>query len=115
MLTNLSRWLQRTKASWVGSIALAFGLGLTLGIFLTYATSVEHPTVSTPIRVDYCFLFSHEDLFSGQPVETNAHFIQGIAGIGKDECPENVALFAGPPEDDPIGKEWDIDRKKSGS
>jgi hypothetical protein len=34
------------------------------------------------------------------------------AGIDKDECPENAALFSGPPAEDPIGKEWDKDIKR---
>jgi hypothetical protein len=105
----------RTKLIWTASVVLALLLSISLGFLAEYAISVEHPIASKPIKVDYCFLFSHEDLFRGQPVETDAHYIQGIegSGIGKDECPENDAQFFGPPEDDPIGKEWDKDLHKN--
>jgi hypothetical protein len=89
-------------------------LGVCLGAFWQYATGVEHPIASRPIKVDYCFLFSHEDLYRGQPVETDVHYMLTIegAGIGKDECPDNDAVFSGPPVDDPIGNEWDKDLRK---
>ena len=100
----------RGKLVWAASVVMALSIGVILGVFINYAAGVDHPISSKPIKVDYCFLFSHEDLFRGQPVETDAHYLLVIegAGIGKDEeCPENDATFSGPPEDDPIGKEWD--------
>lgn len=98
----------------VGAFALVLATGVLLGTFISFATGVEHSLASKPIKVDYCFLFSHEDLFRGQQVETSAHYILGMdgAGIGKDECPDYEAVFAGPPDDDPIGKDWDKDIKR---
>jgi len=92
-----------------GSVVVALLLGVSLGVFLNYAAGVDHPIASKPIKVEYCFLFSHEDLFRGQPVETDAHYMLAIegAGIGKEDCPENDAQFFGPPEDDPITREWE--------
>ncbi len=109
MLKGARRGLSRIRLIWIGSIALALVFGALLGDFIAYATGVDHPVASKPIKVDYCFLFSHEDLFRGQPVETDAHYIQGIegGGIGKDECPENDAVPFGPPENDPIGRQWE--------
>jgi hypothetical protein len=99
---------------WVEVVVSALVLGVCLGAFWQYATGVEHPIASKPIKVDYCFLFSHEDLFRGQPVEIDAHYMLAIEGavIGKDECPDNDAVFLGSPADDPIGKEWDKDLPK---
>jgi hypothetical protein len=100
-----------SKLIWLTGVVFALVLGAGLGAFWQYATSVEHPVSSKPIKVDYCFLFSYEDLFLGQPVETDADYEQVVEGegIGKDECPENAATFSGPPNDDPIGKEWEKD------
>jgi len=98
----------------VASLAVAFVLGVCFGTFWHYATGIEHPIASQPIKVDYCFLFSHEDLYRGQPIETDADYMLGIegAGIGKDECPGSDAVFTGPPKDDPVGNEWDKDLHK---
>ena len=107
----------KTNLIWTSSVVLALFFGVGLGIFVNYAVGVDHPIASRPIKVDYCFLFSHEDLFRGQPVETEAHFMQGVegAGLGKEECPENEAQFFGPPDSDPIGKEWDKDIERQPS
>jgi len=104
----------RARLIWIGSLAFALALGVFLGAFAEYAVGVDHPMASAPIKVNYCVLFSHEDLYRGQPVETDAHYMQGIegSGIGKDECPEYTAAFSGPPENDPIGRKWDLDLEK---
>ncbi len=107
MLKDRSLWLY-VKLPWIGSIACALGLGLSFGMLLTYAAGVDHPVANKPIKVDYCFLFSHEDLFRGQPVETDAHYVLGIegAGIARKGAPRTTPCFSAPPDDDPIGKEW---------
>jgi hypothetical protein len=102
------------KIAWI-VCATAFVCGVSIGVFLKYATGIEHPVAGQPIKVEYCFLFSHEDLFRGQPVETDAHYMLGIegAGFGKDDdCPEMDAGFSGPPPSDPIGKEWNNDIRR---
>lgn len=98
----------------VAFIVLSFVLGTCAGAFWDYATGIERPIATQTIKVDYCFLFAHEDLYRGQPVETDADYMLGVegAGIGKDECPDNTAVFTGPPKDDPIGIEWDKDLHK---
>ena len=98
----------RNKLIWIASVSLFLGLGIFLGAFMNYAVGVDQPITSKPIKIDFCFLFSHEDLFRGQPVETQVHYTQGMegGGIGKEECPEDDATFSGPPESDPMGREW---------
>ena len=97
-----------------GAAGLTLTIGVLLGMFVSYATGTEHRAESKPIKVDYCFLFSHEDLFRGQQVETDAHYMLGIegAGIEKEECPEYAAVFSGPAEDDPLTREWKKDINK---
>ncbi|HWG19466.1 MAG TPA: hypothetical protein VG225_02980 [Terracidiphilus sp.] len=102
------RWL--AGLLWVASVVLAF----CGGVLAEYGRDTNHPIAASPIKVDYCYLFSHEDLFRGQPVETEAHYVQVIegGGIGRDECPDNDAAPLFPNENEPSIRAWEDDLHK---
>jgi hypothetical protein len=111
MLKGPAWRLSRSSAIWIGSITLALASGALLGAFIVYATGVDHPISRSPIPVDFCFWVSHEDLFRGQPVETEAKYTQLIEGgsIGKDECSNLDVSNFWARTDDPVRMAWEKD------
>jgi len=111
-MVNGPAWrLSRSRVIWIGSITLALVSGALLGALIAYATGVDHPISKTPIPVDFCFWVSHEDLFRGQPVETEAKYTQLIEGgaIDRDECLNLDVSNSWARTDDPVRKEWEKD------
>jgi hypothetical protein len=107
----MSARISAKRLLWPGTVILALLLGIFLGGFIEYARGTDHQISSSPVKVDYCFLFSHEDLFRGQLVETEAQYTQVIEGgsIGKDECPEFDSPYFGPIEKNSVLTAWETD------
>ena len=101
----------RSRLPWMVSMAASVVVGIALGWFLLYAKEVDHPISNAPIPVDFCFWISHPDLFRGQPVQTEARYMQPVeAGIiYNDECVDLDVGYYWPHTTDPVREEWEKD------
>ncbi|MBS1802209.1 MAG: hypothetical protein JST28_02520 [Acidobacteria bacterium] len=86
-------------------------MGVLLGWFLNYASAVDHPVSQTPIPVDFCFWASHPELFHGQPVLTEAKYIQLVetGAIERDECQNLDISNYWSQTNDPVRDAWEKD------
>ncbi len=96
-----------TKLFFFGSVALV--LAALLGTLIQAESGVDDPRASKSLKLDDCVLLARENMFRGQPVETEARFMWGSVDgpelVGKGECEESYAIYALPAESDLIGME----------